>query len=155
MRALAPAILADAAEAARARLDAIDREIRPWWDGLSQPERDRTYVLVLGVKTARPGNLAYPYFVNLLGAAEDGQRVVYAEGVFDEEARTAFLATLLTDRRLSVDLSPTSAAWNATSSPMARRRGGPRTLRAEAVRSLAGRARPGSCYGPKLSGEAR
>ena len=103
MRALAPALLADAADAARARLDAIDRDIRPWWNGLSQNERERTFVVVLGAKTARPGNLAYSYFVNLLGAAEDGHRVVYAESVFDEKGADAILAQLLTDRRLSVD----------------------------------------------------
>jgi hypothetical protein len=103
MRALAPALLADAADAARARLDAIDRDVRPWWDALSQPERERTFVVVLGAKTARPGNLAYSYFVNLLGAAEDGHRVVYAESVFDEKGADGILAHLLTDRLLSVD----------------------------------------------------
>jgi hypothetical protein len=103
LRALAPALLADAADAARARLDAIDRDVRPWWQGLSQAERDRTFVVVLGAKTSRPGNLAYSYFVNLLGTAEDGHRVVYAESVFDEKGADAILAQLVTDRRLSVD----------------------------------------------------
>ena len=103
LRPLAPALLADASEAATARLDAIDRDLRPWWDALSPAERERTVVVVLGAKTSRPGNLAYAYFVNLLGAAEDGHRVVYAESVFDEKGGDAILATLLTDRRLSVD----------------------------------------------------
>ena len=103
LRALAPAVLADAAEAARAQIDAIDRDVRPWWDGLSQAERDQTFVVVLGVKTARVGNAAYAYFVNLLGSAEDSHRVVYAEGIFDEPGADGLLATLLTDRRLSVD----------------------------------------------------
>ena len=103
MRALAPAVLADAADAARARVDAIDRDIRPWWNALSQPERERTFVVVLGSKAARTGNLAYTYFVNLLGAAEDGRRVIYAESVFDEKGADGTLAQVLTDRRLSVD----------------------------------------------------
>jgi hypothetical protein len=103
MRGFAPAMLADASEAATAQLDAIDRDLRPWWDALSPAERERTFVVVLGAKTPRVGNLAYTYFVNLLGAAEDGHRVVYAESVFDEKGADAILATLLTDRRLSVD----------------------------------------------------
>ncbi len=103
MRAFAPALLADASEAATAQIDAIDRDLRPWWDALSPAERERTFVVVLGAKTPRLGNLAYTYFVNLLGAAEDGHRVVYAESVFDEKGADAILATLLTDRRLSVD----------------------------------------------------
>ena len=103
LRALAPTVLADAAEAARAQIDAIDRDVRPWWAGLSQAERDHAFVVVLGVKTARAGNAAYAYFVNLLGPGEDGHRVVYAEGIFDEPGADGLLATLLTDRRLSVD----------------------------------------------------
>jgi hypothetical protein len=103
LRALAPTVLADAAEAARAQIDAIDRDLRPWWTGLSQAERDHTFVVVLGAKTARAGNAAYGYFVRLLGPAEDGHRVVYAESIFDEPAADGLLATLLTDRRLSLD----------------------------------------------------
>jgi hypothetical protein len=103
LRALAPTVLADAADAARAQIDAIDRDVRPWWAGLSQAERDHTFVVVLGNKTARVGNAAYAYFVNLLGAAEDGHRVVYAEGIFDEPGADGLLATLSTDRRLSLD----------------------------------------------------
>jgi hypothetical protein len=103
MRTFAPAILADAAEAARLQLDALDRDIRPWWDALSQAERDRTFVIVLGGKTMRPGNVTYNYFVHLLGAEEDGHRVVYAEGIFDQKGADGVLATLLTDRRLATD----------------------------------------------------
>ena len=103
MRALAPLILADAAEAARLQLAAIDAEVRPWWQGLSDAERRSTYVVVLGPKTPREGNLAYTYFVNLLGRAQDGYRVIYAEGIYDEAGGEALLAQLLTDRRLSAD----------------------------------------------------
>ncbi len=103
MRAFAPALLADASEAAAAQIDAIDRDVRPWWGALSPAERERTFVVVLGAKTPRVGSLAYTYFVNLLAAAEDGHRVVYAESVFDEKGADSILATLLTDRRLSVD----------------------------------------------------
>ena len=103
MRALAPLILADAAEAARLQLAAIDADLRPWWQGLSDAERASTYVVVLGPKTPREGNLAYTYFVNLLGRAQDGYRVIYAEGIYDEAGGEALLAQLLTDRRLSAD----------------------------------------------------
>lgn len=103
MRAVAPALLADAADAAQLQLDAIDRDVRPWWNGLSREERERAMVVVLGAKTARPGNLVFGYFVNLLGVAETGHRVVYAESVFDDKGGEGILATMLTDRRLAVD----------------------------------------------------
>lgn len=103
LRAMQPTILADAAEAARLQLDALDADLRPWWEGLSDAERAATYVLVLGPKTPRDGNLAYTYFVNLVGRTEAGRRVVYAEGTFDVAAADRLLATLVTDRRLSTD----------------------------------------------------
>jgi hypothetical protein len=103
MRSMAPLILADAAEAARLQLEAIDADLRPWWAGLSEPERQATYVVVLGPKTPREGNLAYTYFVNLLGRAQVGYRVIYAEGIYGEAGGEALLAQLLTDRRLSAD----------------------------------------------------
>lgn len=58
---------------------------------------------MLGPKTPREGNLAYTYFVNLLGREQDGYRVIYAEGVYDAAGGEALLAQLLTDRRLSAD----------------------------------------------------
>jgi hypothetical protein len=103
LRAIAPTILADAAEAARLQLDALDADLRPWWAGLPEEERASAYVLVLGPKTPREGNLAYTYFVDLVGREEAGRRVVYAEGAFDEAAADRLLATLATDRRLSTD----------------------------------------------------
>jgi hypothetical protein len=103
MRSMAPAILADATEAARVQLEALDATVRPWWDGLSEQERAGTYVLVLGPKTPRAGNTAYHYFLNLLGHAEAEHRVVYAEGIFTEDGADSLLSTLATDRRLATD----------------------------------------------------
>ena len=103
LRTFTPTLLADAAAAGRMEVDDIDRGVRPWWESLSQAQRDRTMVLVLGHKMPRAGNVAYGYFLNLLGAAEDGHRVVYAEGVFDDKGADALLSTLATDRRLAVD----------------------------------------------------
>ncbi|MGD9615966.1 MAG: hypothetical protein AB7H90_12835 [Alphaproteobacteria bacterium] len=103
LREFVPALLADAADAARDQLEAIDREVRPWWNALGQDERRRTMVVVLGAKTARPGNVVFGYFVNLLGVAESGNRVVYAESLFDDKGADGILATLLAGRRLAVD----------------------------------------------------
>ncbi len=103
MRNFAPTLLADATDAARAQIDAIDRGVRPWWDSLSQAERDRTYVVVPGVKTARPGNLVYSYFLNLLGPAQDGYRVIFAEGIFNDNDAEALLSTIVTDRKAAID----------------------------------------------------
>ncbi|MFO1040101.1 MAG: hypothetical protein U1E45_24930 [Geminicoccaceae bacterium] len=104
MRAQAPTLLADFNAAADLQLDAIDADLRPWWNGLTDAERASTYVIVLGPKTPRAGNLAFTYFTNLLGPGSADERVIYAEGIYDERGGEALLAQLLTDRRLSVDL---------------------------------------------------
>jgi hypothetical protein len=109
-RALTSTILADAAEAARVQLEALDADMRPWWASLSEAERAATYVIVMGAKTPRADNLAYGYFVSLLGHAEAEHRVVYAEGVFTQEGADALLATLVTERRMERDLLADGAA---------------------------------------------
>ena len=98
-----PTILADASDAAGAQLDAIDAVLRPWWHGLSDAERAATYVVVLGPKAPRVGNAIHNYFINLVGSAGAGRRVIYAEGMFTPEAGEGVLAALVTERRLSID----------------------------------------------------
>jgi hypothetical protein len=74
-----------------------------------------------GPKPRGRGNLVFGYFVNLLGVVETGHRVVYAESIFDDRGADAILATMLTDRRLSVDFCR-RAAYGARS--IGRRRAG-------------------------------
>ena len=104
MRALTPVLLGDATEAARLQIDAMDRDVRPWWNGLTDAERARTMVVVRGSHPARDGNVVYSYFLNLLGAGEAGRRVIYAEGVFDDDRARGVLAAILADRHLAVDV---------------------------------------------------
>ena len=61
-------------------------------------------VVVNGPKTARVGNLIQQYFNNLLGEGSADIRVLYAEGAWDREAVTKMLASVVTDRRLSMDV---------------------------------------------------
>jgi len=104
LRALGPLLLADGRESADAQLATIDREVRPWWNALTPAEQARALVVVNGSKTARVGNLAYQYFTNLLGEGSGEVRVIYAEGAWDRDAVTRVLASIVTDRRLSVDV---------------------------------------------------
>jgi hypothetical protein len=104
VRAVAPALLADATASARLQIDVIDAQVRPWWTTLTEAERARAMAVVASSKAARRGNPIYGYFVNLLGPESAEERVIYAEGVFDLAGARAVLASLLTDRRLSQDV---------------------------------------------------
>ena len=50
------------------------------------------------------GNLVYQYFTNLLGEGSGETRVLYAESVWDRDAVSKVLASIVTDRRLSMDI---------------------------------------------------
>ena len=56
-----------------------------------------------GVQTPRVENAAVQYFARLFGETSgEGRRVVYAEGLWDEEKALNLLGTLRLDGKLSV-----------------------------------------------------
>ena len=138
MRALAPLILADAAEAARLQLDAIDADLRPWWAGLARSRARRH--LCRRARAPRPRATAIsptPTSSTCWAASTDGYRVIYAEGVYDEAGGEALLAQLLTDRAPVGRLLRRRAAHGARHSGRRRRGLGARAFR-PAGHALAG-----------------
>lgn len=101
-RAVAPLLLANADDAARLQLDGLHALAQRWRQELTPEEWHRLYVLVLGGKLPRAGNLQYAYFVEALGPGSADRRVIYAEGIFDQAGALALLATIVTDRRAGV-----------------------------------------------------
>jgi hypothetical protein len=60
-------------------------------------------VIVQGGQTPRAENAVVQYFARLFGeTAGEGRRVVYAEGMWDEDKALNLLGTLRLDGRLSV-----------------------------------------------------
>jgi hypothetical protein len=101
-RAIAPLMLANGSDAARLQLDGLHAAFEPWRQQLSPEEWQRLYVLVLGSRMPREGNLQFSYFAFALGkAALDQQRLVYTEGVTNPAAATQLLATMVMDRGLA------------------------------------------------------
>jgi hypothetical protein len=100
---VAPLTLANANDAARAQVDGLHAAFQRLRGGLGARELAQLYVLVLGSKTPRAGNLQYEYFVNALGREAADKRVIYVEGVFDRERALGVLATLVIDRRVGRD----------------------------------------------------
>ncbi|MHB1219055.1 MAG: hypothetical protein ACYC1L_12750 [Alphaproteobacteria bacterium] len=101
-RGLEPAVMSAAREAARAQLNGLDRASRRFRAELGEEAWSRAYVVVLGVRQARVGNLQYSYFQRVLGTAAEGKRLIYAESVFDEAKALELLGTILLDRGIGV-----------------------------------------------------
>jgi hypothetical protein len=102
-RASRPDVLANAAAAARAQLVATHRQVMEWKKGMTAEEWGALTVIVQGMQTPRVENAAVQYFARLFGETRgEGRRVVYAEGLFDEEKALNLLGTLRLDGKLSV-----------------------------------------------------
>jgi hypothetical protein len=100
-RQQAPLVLANATEAAAAQLDGLNALVQTWRAEMGEAEWQRLYVVVLGPRMPRAGNLQFQYFVNALGAPAIDQRLFYAEGILDVKGGLDLLATIVIDRELS------------------------------------------------------
>jgi hypothetical protein len=100
-RQAAPLILANAADAAVAQVDGLHAIVQAWRAEMTDDEWKRLYVIVLGSRMPRVGNLQFQYFANALGSASVNTRLFYAEGIFEVKGGLDLLATILTDRALA------------------------------------------------------
>jgi hypothetical protein len=102
-RAARQDVLANAAAAARAQLVGTHRQVMAWKKDMTAEEWGLLTVIVQGMQTPRAENAAVQYFARLFGETSgEGRRVVYAEGLGDEEKTLNLLGTLRLDGKLSV-----------------------------------------------------
>jgi hypothetical protein len=74
-----------------------------WKKDLTAEEWGSLTVIVQGMQPPRVDNAAVQYFARLLGEPHgEGRRVVYAEGLGDEEKALNLLGTLRLDGKLAV-----------------------------------------------------
>ena len=97
-RALAPLLLANAADAANVQIEALDQAVRELSKKLTPGEFENALAVITGPKTPREGNLQFQYFVYAFGPGSAGSRVLYMESIFDREAALGVLRTVLNDR---------------------------------------------------------
>jgi hypothetical protein len=95
-RAVAPLLLANALDAARAEIADIDAAVAAARRALGAAEFARLHVIVVGAHMARDGEIAMQYFEKLFGERE-GLRLVFAEGLWDEPSELQLLATHVLD----------------------------------------------------------
>jgi hypothetical protein len=96
-RSAAPLVLANVAEATRAELDTVHRQVTAWRGEMSPAEWRRLHVVVIGAHMPRERETATAYYLRLLGEPAEGGRVVYAESLWDEKRALDLLGTHVLD----------------------------------------------------------
>jgi hypothetical protein len=102
-RRMWPSLMANCADAARAALDSLHRQVCQWKDHMTPAEWNQLSVVVMGRQLPRKENLAVQYFARLLGETGEGRRIVYAESLFDEPRALDLLATRIVDTQIGID----------------------------------------------------
>ena len=98
--AMRPLLLANMTGAAKAELDALDRQMRTWRGEMTAEEWKQLRVLIQGSAMPRKDNLATQYFARLLGEKGEGPRVIYAESLYEESRALDLLGRHLVDTDL-------------------------------------------------------
>jgi hypothetical protein len=97
VRKVKPRVMENVAEAARAQIDALHAQVQAWKKQMTADEWRNLRVVVQGTHMPRADNVGMQYFAWALGGAVDERRLIYTEGIFDEERSLNVLGTSLQD----------------------------------------------------------
>jgi hypothetical protein len=104
MRKLRPLLDQNSADAVKAQLDELHREMLGFKGRLSEADWKRLTVIIQSEQQMRKDNVALQYFARLLGEPGEGRRIVYAESLYDEAKALALLGTKLLDLQVGGDV---------------------------------------------------
>jgi hypothetical protein len=96
-RGMAPLVMENVTEAARAQLDATHARVSAWRRELSPREWASLHVVIEGPHMPREELVVTQYFLRLLHEPREGGRVVYAESLWEEPKALDLLGTHLLD----------------------------------------------------------
>jgi len=99
-RRMGPPQMVNADIAAAITLDTLQAVTAEMRARLKPGQWERLYVLVLGGKMPRAGNLQYEYFVRVMGRNEIERRLLYTESLTTPDTASALLGTVLIDRTI-------------------------------------------------------
>jgi hypothetical protein len=99
----AGAISHNADEAEAAALTKFDAIIAGWHKNMSADEWNRTNAIVVGGHMPRIENSSMQYLQKLFKQKQEGDRVIYFEGDFDEAKALDLLVSHILDRRIAID----------------------------------------------------
>lgn len=104
LRKLRPALDENNADAVRAQLDLLHREMLGLKGKLTEADWKRMRVILQSSQQPRKDNVAVQYFARLLGEPGEGRRIVYAEATYDEAKALGLLGTKLLDLQVGAHL---------------------------------------------------
>jgi hypothetical protein len=102
-RHMTPLVMVNVAEAVRAELDALHRQVCDWKSQMTEDEWKHLSVVIMGAQLPRKQNLALQYFARLLDVPGEGSRITYAESIHDESQALDLMATRALDTIIGVD----------------------------------------------------
>ena len=102
-RKLGPLLLTSAGYAASTQLDAMHKQVMAWKADMTAAEWRQLRVLIPGSSPPRKDNLRTQYFARLLGEKGEGERIMYAEALFDESRALNLLGSFQLDTVIGSD----------------------------------------------------
>ena len=100
---LQPLLLRSAGYAASTQLDAMHKQVMAWKADMTAAEWRQLRVLIPGSSPARTDSLRTQYFARLLGENGEGDRILYAEALFDESRALNLLGSYQLDTAIGSD----------------------------------------------------
>ena len=97
---LSAPLMANVADGAALQLEALHRVVTQWRKAMPASEWDALKVVLIGAHMPREGEVNFQYFSRLLGQPKEGDRIIYAEGLWDVKDALDLLATHGVDRGL-------------------------------------------------------
>jgi hypothetical protein len=94
--------LENAYEAAGSQIRTMDETVLKWHKEMTDDEWKKLHVIILTAHMPRPGLLSYQYFSKLLSQSQEGEQIIIAEGMTDEEQATDLLLTHIMDGKVAV-----------------------------------------------------
>jgi hypothetical protein len=96
-RQITPVLLQNVDEAAKAELDALHSHVTEWRHQMTPDEWKALHVVVMGAHMPRDEEITMQYFERLLNEPEEGRRIIFAEGLWEEPRALDLLGTHLVD----------------------------------------------------------
>lgn len=94
---MAPLVMGNVRDAARAQLDALHARVAAWRSELGPAEWERLHVVIVAAHMPREGEVTFQYWSRLLREPVEGRRIVYAEAQWEEPRALDLLAQHLLD----------------------------------------------------------
>jgi hypothetical protein len=108
-RKLGPLLLTSARHAATVQLNGMHKQVMAWKAEMTEGEWKQLRVLILGSALPRKDNLRTQYFARLLAQKDEGGRIIYTEGLFEESRALNLLGTYQLDAAIGAAFFDDSA----------------------------------------------